>query len=295
MTAAEKVLAVARAEIGYLEKSAKAFEQHGVAALRLKVDYAGSDNYTKYGYDMHQAAPEVMDFPAAWCDCFVDWCMMTALGDAAARRALHGRYDDYTKNSISLYIKDEAMVRSGKARPEPGWQIFFSKDRTYAGIYHTGLVSTVDSTRVYTIEGNTSGAAGVVANGGGVWGKSYPLDDPKIYGYGIPAYEDEAVPDPEPDPGWHWLKVDGIWYYQDGSGANSYGWRKIKETSRDLWHWYYFNGRGQMLTGLQKVDKAWCVFSPDGELEGAQMITDEEGYLHIWDADPDGMEAIEML
>lgn len=294
MTAAEKVLAVARAEIGYLEKSAKAYEQHGVAALRLKVDYAGSDNYTKYGYDMHEIAPEVMDFPAAWCDAFVDWCFYSALGDAAARHALHGRYDDYTKNSISLYIKDEAMVRSGKARPEPGWQIFFSKDRTYGGIYHTGLVAAVDSNRVHTIEGNTSNAAGVVANGGGVWGKSYPLDDPKIYGYGIPAYPEDTE-EPEPDPGWHWLKVDGVWYYQDGSGANSYGWRKIKETGRDLWHWYYFNGRGQMLTGLQKADGSWCAFSPDGDLEGAQMITDEEGYLHIWDADPDGIDAIEML
>lgn len=286
MTAAEKVLAVAQGEIGYLEKSAEAYREHGVVALRPKTEYAGSDNYTQYGYDMHQLEPTAMDFPAAWCDAFVDWCFMSALGDAAARRALRGRYDDYTKNSASLYIHEDALMLRGKGKPEPGWQIFFSKDGTFSGIHHTGIVSSVDSTRVYTIEGNTSGAAGVIANGGGVWGKSYQLDDGRIFGYGVPDYQDEE---------WHWLKVDGIWYYQDADGANSYGRRKIKESGRDLWHWYYFNGRGQMLTGLQKVDEAWCVFSSEGELEGAQMITDEEGYLHIWDADPDGIDAIEML
>lgn len=272
MTDAERVLAIARTEIGYLEKSAKAYERHGVAALRLKVDYAGSDNYTKYGYDMHQLAPEIMDFPAAWCDAFVDWCMMTALGDAAARRALHGRYDDYTKNSISLYIKDEAMVRSGKARPEPGWQIFFSKDRTYGGIYHTGLVAAVDSNRVYTIEGNTSSAAGVVANGGGVWGKSYQLDDGRIFGYGVPDYQDEE---------WHWLKVDGIWYYQDADGANSYGWRLIKETHGEARHWYFFNSKGQMQTGLLEDDGSVYYLQPDGPLEGARCVTDARDALVV--------------
>ena len=55
---------------------------------------------------------------------------------------------------------------------------------------HTGLVYKVDDTTVYTIEGNTSGATGVVANGGCVCKKSYPIGSSLIAGYGRPKYND---------------------------------------------------------------------------------------------------------
>ena len=65
-------------------------------------------------------------------------------------------------------------------------------------MYHTGLVVKVAGGRVYTIEGNTSSAAGVVANGGCVRDKSYPLGASYIGGYGRPDYS--LVPDNgEPD------------------------------------------------------------------------------------------------
>ncbi len=54
---------------------------------------------------------------------------------------------------------------------------------------HTGLVIAVDSKRVYTIEGNTSSAKGVVPNGGAVREKSYLLTYSRIGGYGRPKYE----------------------------------------------------------------------------------------------------------
>lgn len=54
---------------------------------------------------------------------------------------------------------------------------------------HTGLVVKVTRDRVYTIEGNTSSAQGVVANGGSVENKSYPINYSKIGGYGRPKYE----------------------------------------------------------------------------------------------------------
>ena len=38
---------------------------------------------------------------------------------------------------------------------------------------HTGIVTAVNGDRFYTIEGNTSGASGIIANGGGVCAKSY--------------------------------------------------------------------------------------------------------------------------
>lgn len=46
---------------------------------------------------------------------------------------------------------------------------------------------------MYTIEGNTSGASGVVDNGGGVFKKSYSRTDYRISGYGRPRYDEEAT------------------------------------------------------------------------------------------------------
>lgn len=83
--------------------------------------------------------------------------------------------------------------------------------------------------------------------------------------------------------GWHWIKSGGIWYYQDDDGRNSYGWKKIKETGSDKVHWYYFNNKGQLLTGWQYIDGELCLFQPDGGLEGAMCKSDDNGYQHVWD------------
>jgi peptidoglycan hydrolase-like protein with peptidoglycan-binding domain len=70
-----------------------------------------------------------------------------------------------------------------------GSQVFF---RNAQRICHTGLVYKVDGSRFYTIEGNTSGASGVIANGGGVCRKSYPLGYGRVDGFGYPDYEREC-------------------------------------------------------------------------------------------------------
>lgn len=71
--------------------------------------------------------------------------------------------------------------------PQPGDQIFFTNDGG-ASSYHTGLVEKVEGGRVYTIEGNTSSAPGVVPNGGAVRDKSYSLGYNQIAGYGRPDW-----------------------------------------------------------------------------------------------------------
>ena len=147
MTEADRLIAVAEKEVGYVEKSRSAYDRYGKDILYFPQLYAGSDNYTKYNYEMHQISPDVMDFPAAWCDAFVDWCFLTAFGRRAAEHALHGRFDDYTQNSASLYIRDGAMSTT----PERGRQVFFTKNQTFAGIHHTGIVTAVDETYIYTI------------------------------------------------------------------------------------------------------------------------------------------------
>lgn len=176
---AQKVIDIAMAEIGYLEKKSN-------RCLDSKTDNAGSANYTKYGRDMHKLYPAVMDFPAAWCDCFVDWCFQKAYGVSNAKAMIGGNFDDYTVNSAQLYKNKGAWGNE----PKFGAQIFF-KNKTR--ICHTGFVCGFDAEWVDTIEGNTSGASGVIANGGGVCKKRYRRNDPAIAGYGYPKYSDESV------------------------------------------------------------------------------------------------------
>lgn len=174
------VIKIALAEEGYLEKASNKY-------LDSKTSNAGSNNYTKYGKEMHNLYPAVMDFPAAWCDGFVDWCFMKAYGVANAKALLGGNFDDYTVASAKLYKDKKAYYYSN---PKVGDQIFFNNGNR---ICHTGLVYKVDSKKVYTIEGNTSSASGVVANGGCVRCKSYSLNYYRIDGYGRPNYGTTAV------------------------------------------------------------------------------------------------------
>lgn len=174
----DKVITIADAEVGYLEKKSD-------SQLYDKTANAGYGNYTKYGKEMHKIYPSVMDYPAPYCDAFVDWCFYKAYGIANAKGLLGGNFDDYTVASAQLYKNKKAWYTSN---PKVGDQIFFTNSK--GGICHTGLVYKVDNTYVYTIEGNTSGANGVIANGGGVCKKKYSLTYSRIAGYGRPEYDE---------------------------------------------------------------------------------------------------------
>lgn len=166
----DKVLKIAADEVGYLEKSAAAYKKDP-SCLDEKTRGAGSDNYTKYGRDMHKVYPTIMDFPAYWCDAFVDWCFYKAYGKANAKGLLGGNFNDYTVASCQLYKNKKAL----DTKPTKGSQVFFTRNGQVSGCHHTGLVYKVDETYFYTIEGNTSGASGVVSNGGGVAKKKYSI------------------------------------------------------------------------------------------------------------------------
>ena len=173
----QKVVDIALAEIGYLEKASSAY-------LDDKYRNAGNKNYTKYGRDMHALYPSVMDYPAAWCDAFVDWCFYKAYGISNAKKLLCGNFDDYTVASAQLYKNEGAWYKT----PEVGDQVFFTN--ASGGICHTGLVVKVNKSKriCWTVEGNTSSAAGVVANGGCVRKKSYEFDYVRVAGFGRPRY-----------------------------------------------------------------------------------------------------------
>lgn len=168
----DKLIRVAEAEIGYLEKETN-------KNLDDKTANAGDENYTKYGKYFGMVK-------AQWCDLYVDWCFCKAFGDENAEKLL-GKFSAFTPYSAQ-YLKN--MGRWYTKNPKRGDIIFYKNSER---ICHTGIVYAVDDTYVYTIEGNTSGASGVVANGGGVCRKKYALNYKWIAGYGRPDYGDQWV------------------------------------------------------------------------------------------------------
>lgn len=168
-----KVLEIALAEDGYLEKKS-------AAQLDSKTANAGSGNFTKYARDLF---PHLQGQP--WCDMFVDWCMVQAYGKEKAKELLCGAFCAYTPDSAALYKKKKQWGTV----PKVGAQIFFKNSQR---ICHTGLVYMVANGKIYTIEGNTSGASGVIANGGGVCRKAYSASYCRIAGYGYPKYPEES-------------------------------------------------------------------------------------------------------
>lgn len=260
------VIELAKAEENYLEK-----RTGDLKYLYDKTANAGSQNYTKYGKEMHDLYPGVMDYPAYWCDAYVDWLFMQAYGVCNARALLGGDFNDYTVASANLYRKKDAW-REGGTIPEPGWQIFFKNSQR---ICHTGLVIDYisETGTVVTSEGNTSSAPGVVANGGCVRTKSYPVDYAQIAGYGVPAYDDGNFAFTS-----HWIRDGKKWYYRVADGQNAHGWCVINH------HWYYFDDRGLMLTGWQKINDEWYYLEESGDYEGAcwHESNSRNGSLERW-------------
>lgn len=184
---AQKVIDIAEQEVGYLEKTSNAY-------LYSKTANAGKNNYTKYAYEMDTKYSGFYNGKKngfAWCDVWTDWCFVTAFGVEKAKELLCqpskslGAGCKYSMN----YYKDKGQFY---VKPVVGDQIFFYNS-SKTNIAHTGLVYKVDSTYVYTIEGNTSSASGVVANGGCVAKKKYKLNYSRIAGYGRPKYDKEVA------------------------------------------------------------------------------------------------------
>lgn len=163
-----KVLSIAEAEVGYLEKATN-------SQLNDKTANAGDANWTKYGLAMGCNGQP-------WCDAFVDWCFVQAYGKETAKKLLGG-FSNWTPASYSYLNK--VSISEAQAT-----DIIFFKDSS-GTICHTGIIYKVTSSMIYTIEGNTSSAAGVVANGGAVAKKQYYKTNNKIV-IGRPYWDDNT-------------------------------------------------------------------------------------------------------
>lgn len=186
---AKNVLNTAYLWNNYYEKASSGTD----AQMQNKTWNAGFNNYTwfwvvlkRLGYGDYQGQP--------WCDGWVD-CMFiltagnNAEGYARAKKALGG-FSAYTPTSAQMFKNMGSghwIPRSGT--PRPCDQIFFTDSS--GCICHTGLVTKVTASTVYTIEGNTSSASGVIDNGGCTREKSYDRSYSRIAGYGRPKFESE--------------------------------------------------------------------------------------------------------
>ena len=171
MTAIDRLLKTANDEIGYFEKKSNAY-------LDNKTANAGENNYTKYWRDLK---PEWQGEP--WCDAFVSWCFLKTFGaDTAQKLLCGGLYSYYTPASANYFKAHKQWYTT----PRSGDVVYF---QVGGNIGHTGIVEDYKNGYVITIEGNTSGASGVIQNGGGVCRKTYKYGSSYISGYGRPKYE----------------------------------------------------------------------------------------------------------
>ena len=173
MNNVDKVIKIAKEEVGYLEKKSN-------KDLDSKTANAGRANYTKYGKWIGMNG----DY---WCASFVSWCFCTAYGYDIGKKLLCGAYSAACEVIRKNFI-NKKQYHTFLTGAKPGDVIFFKGSR-HSGANHIGIIYKVADGKVYTIEGNTSGASGVVDNGGGVAKKSYKTSDIHVLGYGRPAYD----------------------------------------------------------------------------------------------------------
>lgn len=149
---------------GYLEKKSNAY-------LDDFKKNAGYNNYTRFARDVNSwGQPGCQAQP--WCAEYQFWKLVNVLGITRALQIMGGGF--YNCKSITNHAKNNGTWRKS---PKVGALVIFRNGS------HVGSVQKFDSSRIYTNEGNTSSAAGVVANGGAVRNKSYSINDSAIDGY----------------------------------------------------------------------------------------------------------------
>lgn len=149
---------------GYLEKKSNAY-------LDDFKKNAGYNNYTRFARDVNSwGQPGCQAQP--WCAEYQFWKLVNVLGITRALQIMGGGF--YNCKSITNHAKSNGTWHKS---PKVGALVIFRNGS------HVGSVQKFDSSRIYTNEGNTSSAAGVVANGGATRNKSYAISDSAIDGY----------------------------------------------------------------------------------------------------------------
>ncbi len=196
----EDLIAVATTQIGYKE---------GNSSSQLTGTVAGSGNYTKYGawYGIN---------PGSWCAMFVSWCANQA-GISTSIIPNHASCDigmNYFKNQGTWGWGKYWANYNGYSvyTPVRGDIVYFGSGNLNDST-HVGIVYEVDSSYIYTIEGNTSNKCAY---------KQYAIDDDYIYGYGHPNYNGSGSGTSTPT-GASSISLSGATYPTSLSVGSSFG------------------------------------------------------------------------
>lgn len=170
----EKVLFEASKWIGYLEKKNNKY-------LEDYIKNAGYNNYTIFAQQYLQYFGENYQ-GQPWCAMFLSCVFRNALGKDIQKEIMP--HFAYCPTGVNQFKKRGCWYTSN---PQKGDIVFFKDSSGLA--CHVGIVDDVTSSRLYTIEGNTSMTDGVIANGGAVCKKNYSKTYNRILGYGRPNYK----------------------------------------------------------------------------------------------------------
>ena len=164
----QKLLEVAKAQLGYSEKSS---------------------GYTKYGDWFAAAVDKSHDSyykTAPWCDMFLAWA-----ADKAGVQDWAGEFA-----STIEHAKWFQQQHAWGTTPEPGAIVFYSwsGDHSVDAIQHVGLVESVSGHTLHTIEGNTDGGQleRRTRSTSQVVGYGYP-DKVVVAGHSLPGTADNAA------------------------------------------------------------------------------------------------------
>ena len=159
-----------------------------IDSARANLGYTeGPNNWTIFAQRLDACdyfAPQTKQ-NVPWCATFIDYIFLDAAdnpGDDEAKKydaqyfLYQPSYNNYSAsaNLMAQYFKNAGAWYSD---PEEGDIIFF---KNADGIYHVGIVESIEGRTINTIEGNTEDS---------VKRRSYDCDAEKIAGYGRPRYD----------------------------------------------------------------------------------------------------------
>lgn len=181
------VVDIAKNEVGYIEKKSNTSNSN----LYLKTGYAGTDNLTKYCYELSDTFYGWnKTAKVAWCDTFVDWCFVKAYGlDAAKKITFQTKNPSaYCQTSMQNYKDNNSFIGRNEGAPQKGDQVFLY-DKNGA-VNHTGIVVEVNmvTRKVKYVDGNSGEKTDRVSL------SEKSLNDSRIAGYGRPNFPGSSSP-----------------------------------------------------------------------------------------------------
>ena len=155
---------VARSQLGYHE---------GGSSGDLSGHSSSGGNYTEYGYWIGNQG--------AWCANFVSWC--------AAQAGISKSVIPYTSCARYSAYADMKIVSASGYTPKPGDIVLVGTNGS-SSVNHVGIVSSVSSSTISTIEGNCSNKVkqGSYSTGSLKWGGNM-----KILYYAVPNFSGAKV------------------------------------------------------------------------------------------------------